>query len=56
MKTSDETGAPGIETQEQVAATGAKKQWSTPEITSITSILNTQGISYRIGDGLSNLS
>ena len=33
-----------------------KKSWKKPEITSITSVLNTQGISYRPLDGISNLT
>jgi len=34
----------------------AKPRWSRPEITSFKPVADAQGISYRIGDGMSNLS
>ena len=34
----------------------SKPQWSRPEITSFKPIADAQGVSYRIGDGISNLS
>ena len=35
---------------------GAKPRWTRPEITSFKPVADAQGISYRIGDGVSNLS
>lgn len=34
----------------------AKPQWTRPEITSFKPVADAQGVSYRIGDGVSNLS
>jgi len=34
----------------------SKPQWSRPEITSFKPVADAQGVSYRIGDGISNLS
>ena len=33
-----------------------KPRWTRPEITSFKPVADAQGISYRIGDGISNLS
>jgi hypothetical protein len=34
----------------------SKPQWSRPEITSFKPVADAQGVAYRIGDGVSNLS
>lgn len=47
----------GAETQEGVQSTSAAKpRWEKPEITDFKPITVARGISYRIGDGLSNLT
>jgi hypothetical protein len=33
-----------------------KPRWTRPEITSFKPVADAQGVSYRIGDGVSNLS
>jgi hypothetical protein len=33
-----------------------KKTWETPSVTSFKPISDTQGLSYRIGDGINNLT
>jgi hypothetical protein len=33
-----------------------KPRWTRPEITSFKPVADAQGVSYRIGDGISNLS
>ncbi len=49
IKPIDDTSATG-ETLEQ-----AKEEWVTPTVTDYKAVTVTQGISYRIGDGISNL-
>lgn len=36
--------------------TAPKPRWTRPEITSFKPVRDAQGVSYRIGDGVSNLS
>ena len=50
MKPIDKAMTPE-ETSERV-----KEEWVTPEVTDYKAVTITQGLSYRIGDGLSNLS
>ena len=57
MKPDDGTSgstAPDEPTEHEAGA--AKPSWSRPEITSFKPVADAQGISYRIGDGVSNLS
>jgi len=42
--------------EQDPCADGAKKIWHSPKVTSLDSALITKGISYRPGDGISNLS
>ena len=43
--------------QSEVGVEAAPKpRWSRPEITSFKPVADAQGVSYRIGDGVSNLS
>lgn len=47
----------GTEAQAGVEATSvAKPKWEKPEITDFKPITVARGISYRIGDGISNLT
>jgi hypothetical protein len=50
MKPVDKAIAPE-ETSERV-----KEEWVTPAVTDYKAVTITQGLSYRIGDGISNLS
>jgi hypothetical protein len=47
----------GIEAQDEIqSVSAAKPKWEKPEITDFKPITVARGISYRIGDGLSNLT
>ena len=47
----------GVEAQDGVqSVSAAKPKWEKPEITDFKPITVARGISYRIGDGLSNLT
>jgi hypothetical protein len=47
----------GIEAQDAIqSVSAAKPKWEKPEITDFKPITVARGISYRIGDGLSNLT
>ena len=44
------------ESADEQAAASEKEMWVKPEITDFKPVTVAQGISYRIGDGISNLS
>jgi hypothetical protein len=55
--TTDEQGTtPSGTDHEESYELAPKPQWTRPEITSFKPVADAQGISYRIGDGVSNLS
>jgi hypothetical protein len=55
MKTTEETRELAASREQEPAATG-KKRWQSPEITSITSVLDTQSTGGLAGDGINNAS
>ena len=55
MNTHSDLEAPPETTDEQAVAS-EKETWVKPEITDFKPVTVAQGISYRIGDGISNLS
>ncbi|HEX7848257.1 MAG TPA: hypothetical protein VF485_00865 [Sphingomonas sp.] len=53
----EDINSKGAGAQEGIEATSvAKPKWEKPEITDFKPITVARGISYRIGDGLSNLT
>lgn len=55
MKTTDEMRELEVGKEQEPSTTG-KKQWHSPEITSITSVQDTQAVGRQAGDGINNVS